>query len=60
MTEQRSSPSVSVSNDDLVTVRAAMRGLHKLVAELQAGDREQVVLMHKGRMVARIVPLEAR
>lgn len=49
---------VAVSNDELVTVRDAMRGLHKMVEQLQGGEREQFVLMHKGQMVARIVPVE--
>lgn len=50
---------LEVSNDDLVTVRDAMRGLNRLVEELQSGQRNQVVLMHRGRMVARIVPVDA-
>jgi antitoxin (DNA-binding transcriptional repressor) of toxin-antitoxin stability system len=49
---------VAVSNDELVTVRDAMRGLNRMVAQLQSGERDQFVLMQRGRMVARIVPIE--
>lgn len=51
---------VAVSNDELVTVRDAMRGLNRMVAQLQAGERDQFVLMHKGCMVARIVPIKEK
>lgn len=50
--------SVSVSNSELVTVRDAMRGLHKLVEQLQSGECQQFVLLQRGRMVARLVPIE--
>lgn len=49
---------IEVSNDELVTVREAMRHLNRMVEQLQAGEREQFVLIHRGRMVARIVPLD--
>jgi antitoxin (DNA-binding transcriptional repressor) of toxin-antitoxin stability system len=49
---------VEVSNDELVTVRDAMRELNRLVEKLVSGERRQFVLMRHGKMVARIVPLE--
>lgn len=51
---------VSVANDELVTVRDTMRGLNRMVEQLQSGEREQFVLMHHGRMVARLVPVDVR
>lgn len=45
-------PRVSVSNDELVTVRDAMRGLNQMVARLESREVDQFVLMHRGRMVA--------
>lgn len=48
---------VSVSNENLVTVRDAMRGLNRMVEQLQRGEVDKFVLMHHGRMVAAIVPL---
>lgn len=55
----RDGHSVTVSNQELVTVREAMRGLNHMVAQLETGERKQFVLMHRGRMVARICPLGA-
>lgn len=52
-----SEPRVSVSNDEMCSVREAMRTLNRLVDDLVLGDREKVVLMKRGRMVAVIVPL---
>lgn len=51
-------PRVSVENAELVTVRDAMRGLNRMVDQLDAGEREKFVLTRHGRMVAAIVPLE--
>lgn len=51
-------PRVAVSNEEMVTVRDAMRGLHRMVEQLRDGEREQFVLMHHGQMVARVVPIE--
>lgn len=48
---------VHVSNDELVTVRDAMRELNRMVTQLEDGRAEQFVLMHRGRMVAAVVPL---
>jgi antitoxin (DNA-binding transcriptional repressor) of toxin-antitoxin stability system len=49
--------SILVSNDELVTVRDAMRGLNRMVERLEAGDQDQYVLMHRGRMVAVLTPI---
>lgn len=49
---------VTVANDELVTVRDAMRGLNRMVEQLQAGERDQFVLIQRGRMVARVVPID--
>lgn len=48
---------VPVANDELVTVRDAMRGLNRMVAQLEAGEASKFVLMQRGRMVAAVVPL---
>lgn len=48
---------VTVGNENLVTVRDAMRGLNRMVDQLAAGEIDKFVLMHHGRMVAAVVPL---
>lgn len=48
---------MSVSNDELVTVREAMRGLNRFVEELQRGERDKLVLTKHGQMMAAVVPL---
>jgi hypothetical protein len=48
---------IEVSNEELVTVRDAMRGLNRMIDRLLSGEQHQFVLMHRGQMVARIVPL---
>jgi hypothetical protein len=50
---------VTVANDELATVRDAMRGLNRMVEQLLSGEREQFVLMRGGQMVARLVPIDA-
>lgn len=55
--DSRQSGRVAVTNDELVTVRDAMRGMNRMVERLEAGEVEKFVLMHRGRMVAAIVPL---
>lgn len=55
----RTSVAITVSNEELVTVRDAMRGLHTMVARLERGEVDKFVLMHRGRMIAAVVPLAA-
>lgn len=50
-------PRIAVANDELVTVREAMRSLNRLVAALEAGEAEKFVVMKRGRMVAVLRPL---
>jgi len=49
---------VEVSNDELRTVRDAMRELNRLVDRLESGDAEKFVLTQRGRMRAVVVSLE--
>lgn len=49
---------MKVVNEEIATVRDAMRGLHRMVEELGRGDYEKVVLMHRGRMVAVVMSAE--
>lgn len=49
---------IEVENSELVTVRDAMRGLNRLVDELVAGDRDQVVLTRHGKMLAVVVSVD--
>jgi antitoxin (DNA-binding transcriptional repressor) of toxin-antitoxin stability system len=49
---------VDVRNEELYTIREAMRELHKIVRQLETGELEQAVLMRNNQMVAVIVPLE--
>lgn len=41
-----------VSNDELFTVRDAMRHLNQIVDKLQSGELDQAVLMKGSKMVA--------
>jgi hypothetical protein len=50
---------VVVDSERLVTVRHAMRGLNRMVAELLADRGARFVLMQGGKMVAAVVPLRA-
>lgn len=52
-------PRIHVSNDELVSVRAAMRGMNRMVDQLESGEAEKFVLMKKGRMVAVVIPMRA-
>jgi antitoxin (DNA-binding transcriptional repressor) of toxin-antitoxin stability system len=52
-----SDPKVRVTNEELVSVREAMRGLNAHVEDIEAGRRSKVVLVHRGKMVAALVPL---
>ena len=49
---------VEVSNDELHTVRDAMRELHHMVDQLDRGELEKVVLTHRNRMRAVVLSVE--
>jgi PHD/YefM family antitoxin component YafN of YafNO toxin-antitoxin module len=49
---------VRVSNQELATVREAMRDLHRLLAALEHGELEKVVLTQKNQMRAVLITLE--
>ena len=50
--------SVRVSNQELATVREAMRQLHRLLATLEHGELEKVVLTQRNQMRAVLITLE--
>jgi PHD/YefM family antitoxin component YafN of YafNO toxin-antitoxin module len=50
--------SVRVSNAELATVREAMRELHRLLAQLDRGELEKVVLTQRNQMRAVLITLE--
>jgi PHD/YefM family antitoxin component YafN of YafNO toxin-antitoxin module len=50
--------SVRVSNQELATVREAMRELHRLLASLEHGELEKVVLTQRNQMRAVMITLE--
>jgi len=50
---------VEVSNDELRTVRDAMRELGRLIESLESGDAEKFVLTKHGQMRAVVVSLDA-
>jgi hypothetical protein len=49
---------VEVSNDELRTIRDAMRELNRMVDALEAGELEKVVLCQNNRMRAVVVSLD--
>ncbi len=49
---------VEVSNDELRTVRDAMRELNRMVDSLERGDSEKFVLCQNNRMRAVVVSLD--
>jgi hypothetical protein len=49
---------VEVSNDELRTVRDAMRELNRMVDALESGDSEKFVLCQNNRMRAVVISLE--
>lgn len=49
---------VEVSNDELHTVRDAMRELHRMVDALDSGELEKVVLTHRNRMRAVVLSID--
>jgi PHD/YefM family antitoxin component YafN of YafNO toxin-antitoxin module len=50
--------SVRVSNSELATVREAMRELNRLLAALEHGELEKVVLTQRNQMRAVLITLE--
>lgn len=50
---------VEVSNDELRTVRDAMRELNRMVDLLERGDSEKFVLTKHGQMRAVVLSVEA-
>jgi hypothetical protein len=50
--------SLRVSNDELATVREAMRELHRLLEALDDGQLEKIVLTQKNQMRAVLVSIE--
>jgi PHD/YefM family antitoxin component YafN of YafNO toxin-antitoxin module len=50
--------SVRVSNQELATVREAMRELHRLLDSLEQGELEKVVLTQRNQMRAVLITLE--
>jgi len=49
---------VRVANAELATVREAMRELNKMLASLEAGDVEKIVLTQRNQIRAVLVTLE--
>ena len=49
---------VEVCNDELRTVRDAMRELNRMVEQLDSGDSEKFVLTKHGQMRAVVVSVE--
>jgi hypothetical protein len=49
---------VEVSNDELRTVRDAMRELNRMVEDLERGESEKFVLTKNGQMRAVVVSVE--
>ena len=49
---------VEVSNDELRTVRDAMRELNRMVDELERGESQKYVLTRRGQMRAVVVSVE--
>jgi hypothetical protein len=49
---------VRVSNQELATVREAMREMHHLLAALDRGELEKVVLTQRNQMRAVLISIE--
>jgi hypothetical protein len=54
----RSPAALRVANDELATVREAMRELNRLVDALESGELEKVVLTQRNRMRAVVLSVE--
>ena len=50
---------IEVTNEELHTIRDAMRQLNQMVDQLDRGELEKIVLTQRGRMRAIVLPLEA-
>lgn len=50
---------VEVSNDELRTIRDAMRELNRMIDALESGDSEKFVLCQNNRMRAVVLSLDA-
>lgn len=50
--------SLRVSNDELATVREAMRELHRLLEALEDGQLEKIVLTQRNQMRAVLISVE--
>jgi prevent-host-death family protein len=50
--------SLRVCNDELATVREAMRELHRLLDQLEDGQLDKIVLTQKNQMRAVLVSVE--
>lgn len=51
--------SIVTSNDELYTVREAMRGLNQIVTRIEDGEIDKAVLMRHGKMCAVVLPIGA-
>lgn len=51
---------VVTCNEELFTVRDAMRELNRIVDRIESGELEKAVLMRRGKMVAVVAPLRER
>lgn len=49
---------VEVSNDELRTIRSAMRELNRMIEHLERGESEKYVLTKQGQMRAVLVSLD--
>ena len=54
---QEPAESVRVSNPELATVREAMRDLHRLLAALDHGELDKIVLTQRNQMRAVLITL---
>jgi hypothetical protein len=50
---------IDVTNDELHTIRDAMRQLNQMIEQLDRGELEKIVLTQRGRLRAVVLPLEA-
>lgn len=49
---------IDLDNDEIATVRDTMRSLNRMVAEIEAGERQKYVLFKHGKMVAVLIPID--
>jgi len=55
---RHASAALRVANEELATIREAMRELNRMVEALERGSLEKVVLTHRNRMRAVLVSLD--